>query len=147
MKIYVASSWRNEYQADVVARLRAEGHDVYDFRNPPNRTTFAWSDIDPDWETWTTAHFRAALGTPIARAGFHSDMGALRACDATVLVLPCGASAHTELGWAAGARKLTIIYDPTACVRPELMYAMCDAIIDDLDDLAGILEREGRFIA
>lgn len=36
-KIYVASSWRNSIQAEIVAALRAEGHEVYDFRNPgPN---------------------------------------------------------------------------------------------------------------
>lgn len=35
-KIYVASSWRNPYFPEVVKRLRAEGHDVYDFRNPPH---------------------------------------------------------------------------------------------------------------
>ena len=31
-KIYVASSWRNTFYPEVVARLREAGHDVYDFR-------------------------------------------------------------------------------------------------------------------
>lgn len=35
-KIYVASSWRNTFYPEVVARLREAGHDVYDFRNPPS---------------------------------------------------------------------------------------------------------------
>ena len=35
-KIYVASSWRNEYYPEVVAKLREAGHEVYDFRNPPS---------------------------------------------------------------------------------------------------------------
>ena len=35
-KIYVASSWRNKYYANVVDRLRAAGHEVYDFRHPPS---------------------------------------------------------------------------------------------------------------
>ena len=34
--IYVASSWRNEYYPEVVAKLREAGHDVFDFRNPPS---------------------------------------------------------------------------------------------------------------
>lgn len=34
MKVYVASSWRNKLQPDVVAIIRAAGHEVYDFRNP-----------------------------------------------------------------------------------------------------------------
>jgi hypothetical protein len=31
-KIYVASSWRNEYYPEVVEKLREAGHEVYDFR-------------------------------------------------------------------------------------------------------------------
>ena len=34
MKIYVASSWRNERHPGVVELLRIAGHEVYDFRNP-----------------------------------------------------------------------------------------------------------------
>ena len=34
--IYVASSWRNGYYPEVVAKLREAGHEVYDFRNPPS---------------------------------------------------------------------------------------------------------------
>ena len=35
-RIYVASSWRNKYFPEVVECLRAEGHEVFDFRNPPH---------------------------------------------------------------------------------------------------------------
>ena len=35
-KIYVASSWRNVFQQDVVDILRDLGHEVYDFKNPPH---------------------------------------------------------------------------------------------------------------
>ena len=46
-KIYVASSWRNEYQQTVVEFLRQQGHEVSDFKNPPHGNGgFAWSDID-----------------------------------------------------------------------------------------------------
>ena len=31
-KIYVASSWRNSYQQDVVSFLRTLGHVTYDFK-------------------------------------------------------------------------------------------------------------------
>jgi hypothetical protein len=46
MKLYVASSWRNARQPEVVARLREAGHEVYDFRNPaPGNTGFMkWAD-------------------------------------------------------------------------------------------------------
>lgn len=51
MKIYVASSWRNERQNVVVKALLAAGHDVYDFKNPPNGSAFAWSQIDSNWQS------------------------------------------------------------------------------------------------
>jgi len=35
-RIYLASSWRNEEQPFLVKMLEAEGHLVYDFRNPMN---------------------------------------------------------------------------------------------------------------
>ena len=45
-KIYVASSWRNKYQPEVVAALRKAGHEVYDFRNPEdNPGGFHWADV------------------------------------------------------------------------------------------------------
>lgn len=58
-KIYVASSWRNVFQQDVVDILRDLGHEVYDFKNPPHGNGgFQWSDIDPDWQNWTTEQYR-----------------------------------------------------------------------------------------
>lgn len=51
-KIYVASSWRNVFQQDVVNILRDLGHEVYDFKNPPHGNGgFKWSDIDPNCST------------------------------------------------------------------------------------------------
>lgn len=50
MKIYVASSWRNEFYPSVVSALRDAGHVVYDFRNPPSGGHgFKWSEISPDY--------------------------------------------------------------------------------------------------
>lgn len=53
-KIYVASSWRNQHQPQVVSFLREQGHEVYDFRHPAGKTGFQWSQIDEDWENWST---------------------------------------------------------------------------------------------
>lgn len=121
-RIYVASSWRNALQPAVIHILRRCGHEVYDFRHPaPGNEGFAWSAIDPEWETWTPRQFRSALQHPIAREGYGYDVAALRACDACVLVLPCGRSAHWELGWAMGQGKegYVVTFGPT---EPELMY-------------------------
>lgn len=135
MKIYVASSWRNAQQQDVVAALRALGHDVYDFKNPPNASGFSWSEIDPAWKSWTAEAFLKGLDDPRADEGFQSDMDALMGADACVLVLPCGRSAHLELGYAVGAGKRTIVLLDNPISEPELMYKMCTEIVTDMDGL------------
>ena len=82
MNIYVASSWRNVRQPEVVQALRDMGHDVYDFRNPvAGDNGFHWSEIDPNWQSWTPREFSAALNHPIARSRFETDMSALDTCD------------------------------------------------------------------
>ena len=134
-RIYVASSWRNPFQQHVVHDLRVAGHEVYDFRNPrPGDHGFAWSDIEPTWQEWDAHRFRAALDHPIARAGFKSDFDALKWCDTCILVLPCGRSAHLELGWAVGAGKRTAIL-LAGQNEPELMYLMVDKLAVELLEL------------
>ena len=142
-KIYVASSWRNNSQGSVVEALRAAGHEVYDFKNPAEGDNgFHWSEIDSDWQTWNGASFISALASEQAERGFKLDMDALRWCDACVLVLPCGRSAHLELGWACGAGKRTItLLDGTGPNEPELMYKMLDAICLDIREVIEALKK------
>ena len=46
MKIYVASSWRNEYYPEVVMKLREAGFYVNDFRNPTSGDEgFHWNNL------------------------------------------------------------------------------------------------------
>lgn len=144
MRIYVASSWRNERQPAVVQRLRDAGHEVYDFRNPgPGEHGFAWSEIDPNWKSWTPEQFVEALKHPVSEHGFSLDMEALQGADATVLVLPCGRSAHLELGFAVGRDQLTIVLVEGA-TEPELMYRMCDHVCLSLDAVVETLAQAER---
>jgi len=123
-KIYVASSWRNAYQPAIVQVLRENGHEVYDFRNPaPGEKGFAWSDIDPEWKSWTPEQFREGLNHEVAKHGYKRDIEALKWCDSCLLVLPSGLSAHLEAGWAAGNNKPTAVYAPEI-KEPELMYKL-----------------------
>ena len=126
MKIYVASSWRNDEQPKVVAALRRENLEVYDFKNPANGP-FHWSDIDPDWEKWDAVAFARKLDHPRAVAGYMQDFNAIMACDACLLVMPCGRSSHLELGLACGLRKGTAIL--LSGGEPELMYRMADELL------------------
>ncbi|MBQ9450173.1 MAG: hypothetical protein IJU34_02500 [Bacteroidales bacterium] len=134
-RIYVASSWRNQYYPEVVSALRSAGHEVYDFRNPPHGGSgFRWTDIDPDAPDWTFEEYSEGLHHPSAERQFQADLDALGWADTCVLVLPCGRSAHTEAGWMAGSGKKVIVYIPEM-VEPELMYKLFHAVVGNLDDL------------
>ncbi len=137
MKIYVASSWRNEYQPNVVDLLRSLGHEVYDFRNPKNKKGFAWSDIHVLWENWTTQEYIEALNHPIAERGFKSDFDAMKWADCCVMVLPCGRSANTEAGWMKGAGKEVFVFQPIP-QEPELMYKIYDGLLSSYDQLRNL---------
>ena len=172
MRIYVASSWRCEFQPEVVQKLRALGHEVYDFRGPGDGWSdsatcadcraaegkiypaaaagtffancprhrgaggFGWKEVDPEWQTWPSdiKRYLEGLNHPRAIEGFNRDMDALKACDACILVNPCGQSAHAELGWAAGAGKITAAYCP-AIREPDLMLKMADHVTASWDSI------------
>ena len=137
--VYVASSWRNSYYPEVVRRLRMEGHDVYDFRNPPHGGSgFRWTDVDENAPNWTFAQYAEGLRHPLAERQFAADLDALKESDVCLLVLPCGCSAHTEAGWMAGAGKKVVVFIPEM-VEPELMDKLFDAVVGTLDDLVRCL--------
>ncbi len=140
--IYVASSWRNARQPEIVVALRAAGLEVYDFRNPEEGDGgFHWSDIDPNWQHWSPSEFINALEHPLARKGFATDMLALESCDTLVLVMPCGRSAHLEAGFAQGAGRNTAILLSDG--EPELMYKMVDFVTAEVTALVGwCIEKE-----
>lgn len=134
MKIYVASSWRNQLQPSVVTQLRSAGHEVYDFKNPePGDNGFHWSEIDPDWKSWGQEEFRSALNHPVAESGYGKDFDAMEWADAFVLVMPCGRSAHLELGWAIGAGKPAYILLDDG--EPELMYRMATVLCVSIEEV------------
>lgn len=141
-KVYVASSWRNPAQPDVVQAIRDEGHEVYDFRNPePGDTGFHWSDIEPDWQEWDVERYVKALDHPVAIDGFGKDKAAMEWADTFVLVLPCGRSAHLELGWAIGAGKPSVIL-MLGENEPELMYKLADLVTPSLGAVLAYLEHK-----
>lgn len=194
--VYVASSWRNPVQPDVIAALGRAGVECYDFRNPPGGHGFSWSEVkspdgppsdarcehcglsivrstfaglgfwepdydpgnDPmvwrhrksgyaacgfgdtfaipkkgsDWED--VDEYLRMLAHPRAKDGYASDFAAMQRADTFVMVLPCGKSAHLEIGYAIGAGKRTAILLENP-VEPELMYRGADFLARSLDEL------------
>lgn len=144
-RIYVASSWRNPLQPDIVGRLRDIGHEVYDFRNPPNGIPgFAWSEVDPDWEGWSAARYRGLLTThPIAARGFLNDLRGMQWADTCLLVLPCGRGAHLEAGWFCGQGKRCIILTRDG-EEPELMALLATDICVSMAEVERALGGRAR---
>ena len=146
-RIYVASSWRNEVQPIVVEQLRDDGHEVYDFKNPSeDNHGFHWSDVGmPSYDRATNSEvpvgeYLAGIDHPVAIDGFRSDFNAMLWADTCVLVLPCGRSAHLELGWFVGEGRRTAILLNGPNVIPELMYRMVDYLAPSLTDLCTWLD-------
>lgn len=130
MKIYVASSWRNQRQPIVVNCLRHSGHDVYDFR----KDGFGWHEVDANWEQWTAEEYVAALTHEHSIRGFNRDMKNLMECDVCIMIMPCGPSASMEMGWAVGAGKKVAVYIP-ATREPDLMVKMADLVTNHWMDI------------
>ena len=141
LSVYVASSWRNEHQPGVVAALRADGIDVYDFRHPAaGDDGFAWREVEAAAKPWDAAMLTRALAHPRSAEAFASDFGGMRAATACVLVLPCGKSAHLEAGWLAARGCPLVVFMPEPS-EPELMYRLAPGlrIVSTLDAIAPAL--------
>ncbi len=141
MKVYIASSWRNDIQPGIVHMLRRCGHDVYDFRNPPDNTGFSWTQVDSGWVVGSgvsAEQQRTLTGAPVAVAGYASDLKALTDCDALLYLLPCGKSASWEFGYAmAQGKKCFVLW--MGMFEPELMFreATILANVDEMFDAFG----------
>lgn len=146
-RIYLASSWRNPTQPAVLAALRDAGHEVYDFRNPaPGYKGFAWSDCGgmanqdgPGRGARTIPSYLEAIRSTRATEGFAFDKEALDWCDTCVLALPCGRSAHLELGYATGKGKNTYVLLHEHQFEPELMYLLNTGICASTQELIEVL--------
>lgn len=148
MRIYVASSWKTNIEP-VLSILRNYGHEVYDFKHPNHGFStfmdksapdgFSWGEFDEHWKGWSPENYRMALEHSASRRAFKRDMRHLEGCDALVLVKPCGASAHTEAGYAAGAgKKVVVLLQPENDfpeAAAELMYKMFDAICLNMEEV------------
>jgi hypothetical protein len=114
LKIYLATSWRNELHPVLVRVLRGAGHEVYDFRECND---FRWPS------STLRGYVHALENNPIVAAAYQRDKEALDWCDVVLLVMPCGRSAHLEAMYASGKGKHVIVLfdesDPW-----ELMYRL-----------------------
>ena len=144
--LYVASSWRNPFFDAVIQVLHAAKVNHYNFKAPgAGRNGFGWQEVMPSFDlhlqTAATTEYIAGLDHPRAVEGFAADFEAMELATRFLMVLPCGKSAHLELGWAIGRGLPTaILLDGEDTIQPELMYKMADQIFVNLGDVLEWLE-------
>ena len=137
MKIYVASSWRNEIYSSLIKVLRWGGHEVYDYREDDQ---FRWPCSNLEGYVYALEH------NLVVAAAYQRDKDALDWCDVLLLIMPCGRSAHLEAMYASGIGKhVIVLFDEK---EPwELMYRLLLAggggaqFVTDINGLRTALER------
>ena len=140
MKIYTASSWRNQIYPTVVNLLKSLGHEVYDFRQEIStggkQVAFNWEQVDPEWEDWDTQFFIDRLAdSQLAINAFNADHGGMQWADVCLLITPSGNSSHIEAGYMKGLGKPLYIFMSELTQRPDLTYKLADKIFISLDDV------------
>jgi len=135
MKIYIASSWKNEQSVMMLSQfLRENGHQVDAFTDSSTgRYVFHYSEIGPINEL-NAINF---LKNPKSRKAFKEDKKWLDWCECCVMLLPCGKSSHLEAGYAKGRNKKLAIFQPAGFPKGEfdVMYGFADIITANFIEL------------
>lgn len=141
MKIYVASSWKNEKLVkSIAAYLRDQDFEVDDFTdNTRDRFVFHYSELGK-LEELDAVTF---LEDERSKRAFEEDKKWIDWSDAVVLILPAGRSAHLEAGYAKGKGKLLIILSVGAFPKGEfdVMYGFADLLTTKPPEVAKFLKE------
>lgn len=133
MKVYIIGSLRNADVRELAARLRADGHDVFDDWHA------AGERADDEWTTYYRNRgftMQQAIQSSFVKHIFDYDKKWLDWCDVAVLMLPAGRSGHLELGYIIGSGKPGIIYMDADHERWDAMYRFAYAVVKNEQELA-----------
>lgn len=99
MKVYIATSWRNEQLVQDLAKvIRGSGLEVYCFAEPgPEQHIFNWPDVVSMQEDGISC-----LQNWNSKKAYGFDKAGLDWANVCVLVNPCGRDAHLEAGYIKG---------------------------------------------
>lgn len=142
MKIYTASSWKNESIVKMYADLfRNWGHEDYCFAEVcENQHIFNWGDVvTPDDDGIT------CLDTDDSKKVFAVDKKHLDWANCCILFNPCGRDAHLEAGYIKGQGKKLFIVGVWPKGEFSNMYHLADGLFRadklGMDCLREVLER------
>ena len=131
MKIYLIGSLRNPEIPNIAKTMRQAGLNVFDDWFAPG------PEADDFWRTYEQGRghtYLEALDGYAAKHIFEFDKHHIDTSDVGVLVLPCGKSAHLELGYMLGKGKRGyILLDEVD--RWDVMYQFATGIYTNLDNL------------
>lgn len=140
-RVYISSSWSNDFQPDLVRQLRERGHKVYDFRHPSGRDdNNVWDELGINKQSVSGKVFDAAISDPAAESRFSEHFAAMQDADTCILLLPCGRSSHVEAGFMAGRGKRVFVYDSSKIMVPELMYLTFDNFFHGEEGLQSLFD-------
>lgn len=132
LSVYLMGSLQNPMIPAVADLLRNDGYDVFDdwFSGGP--------EVDECWQQYEKHRGRSyaeALAGYHAENAFNFDLYHIKRCDLAVMLMPCGRSAHLELGFFRGLGKPGIICLPEEPERYDLMYKFANAVVIGTDEL------------
>lgn len=130
MRIYIASSWKNQAKVIALAEaLESEGFEVDAFcRATDKRYSFHWSELVDDEDELKYYDAIQMLADPRTQRAFREDKKWLDWSNCIIMVLPCGRSSHLGAGYAKGQGKLVYIYGPFPVGEFEVMYGFADGL-------------------
>lgn len=130
MKIYLASSWKNQrYVINVAQSLEAEGFEVDAFcRTTDERFSFHWSEFVDDEADLQNYDALSFLADERVQRAFKEDKKWLDWADCVIMIMPCGRSSHLEGGYAKGQGKLLYLYGEFPKGEFDVMYGFADGL-------------------
>ena len=145
MKIYIASSWKNKEDVTLMAKfLKGQGHEVDNFTDDSQgRFIFSLEELENilanDRIINSSSHGRVikAMNHEMSQRAFQEDKSMIEWADVLILLLPCGKSAHMELGYAKGIGKKIIIFSHNGFTMDdfEVMYGFAHLITYSISEV------------
>ncbi len=138
--IYVGGSLRNPKIAEFAHKIETElGIEAFaDWAQPG-------PDTDDFWRNYAKARgwsYRQALKSHGASQIFDFDYEHLNRCDAMVLLLPAGKSAHMELGFTRGSDKPGFVVFEEEPERWDVMYKFATEIFFSQEEFIDYLKEK-----
>ena len=131
MKIYVAGSFKHAGKIRLIAqRLREAGLQCYVFCDEDELTNELSNSLRRNYDT-ALLKPNTALRLEIVQTIGTLNLASLKDCDAAVVVLPSGKSAHMEAGFMAGKGRPVWIYGPMTRGEFDAMYVMARGVYDE----------------